>query len=226
MNKEIKQDEFKKITPSIIASILVGSHSYGLTNNQSDKDILHIYTTSEDVSTFHQLIFQEQGIDHLLCTSQQLVKNITSGDSLVNFEAIHSEEAKEKLNFLYENRQEFYDFNVIKAYLGFAKRDLKNFYSSINMGKLFHAYRGVLVANKLLKEKTYSNDYRVFSEEEQKNLVKMKKNDLTREEITKIAGGINLSIEALKKELTTKLNTHQIRQGLSSEFKAKLEKEI
>jgi len=94
----------------------------------------------------HQLQYKEDGIDHLFVDLHSFIRNIMTGDSTINFEVLH-ELKNSSLNFLYENRNFFYSYNIMKSYLGFAKRDLKqcliNGEFNHNFKKLSHATRCV-----------------------------------------------------------------------------------
>jgi hypothetical protein len=74
------------------------------------------------------------------------IKNLVSGDSTVNYEIIHGEEIKSTdLSFLYDYKNDFSTFNIAKAYLGFAKRDIKSYNNRIDStekrGALLHILR-------------------------------------------------------------------------------------
>jgi len=74
------------------------------------------------------------------------LRNLFSGDAIINFEIINSKNLLgTNLESLYNMRKSFYTYKVMRSYLGFGRRDLKQ----INLGekdrgknkKLFHTYR-------------------------------------------------------------------------------------
>jgi len=152
MNIHIKNKSlFNRLLKSTIFSTEIGSKMYKTSDEKSDTDILHIYKTSDlelnsILNSHHQLQFKENNIDYIFSSLHSFLRNTLSGDSTINFEVINSENLiNSKLNFLYENRKSFYTYKIMRSYLGFGRRDLKQ----INLGKgkrgknkkLFHAYR-------------------------------------------------------------------------------------
>jgi predicted nucleotidyltransferase len=146
----------------------VGSYLYGLKNKSSDIDFLSIYIEPNlNLYTFlwehHQLQYKTNSIDYNFTTLTSFIRNILTGDSTINFEMLFSDNLKNsELNFLYENRQYFINYNIIKSYLGLAKRDLKYWKKDTNNclkhsietnKKLSHFVRGVLFAEMLLNNK-------------------------------------------------------------------------
>lgn len=141
-----------------------GSSLYGLDSENSDVDQVAIYARPN----FHQQSFMwehhtlqvaSEEKDTVYSTLQEFVRNLLTGDSLYNFEIIHSEAARNsRLHFLYDNASDFYNFTIIRAYLGFARRDLKH---SLKDGKRFsHAIRCYHAAEMIFNENRYCNDYR------------------------------------------------------------------
>lgn len=163
-NRELYCD----LIASTVSSVTVGSHMYGLNNENSDVDYLHIYVepTLNEMSFMwehHQLQFKQSGIDHNFTTLQSFIRNALTGDATINFETLFSDELRDsKLKWLWKHRESFINYNVIKSYLGMAKRDLK-FYRKETGGlrkhtpetnkKLSHFVRGVTFAKMLLKGK-------------------------------------------------------------------------
>jgi predicted nucleotidyltransferase len=134
MNIHINEEDFKKLSNLVICSTTVGSHLYNLANKDSDVDILHVYVSPENnrhsiVQLHHQFQYKKDNIDYLFVDLQTFVKNLLKGDSTINFESIFSHEFKNStdLSFLYENRFLFYNYNLIRSYLGLARRDVKDY---------------------------------------------------------------------------------------------------
>lgn len=144
----------EQLQSATLIKIEVGSVLYGLQDNGSDKDILHIYAQSINkansfIYSHHQLQYRdtENKIDLLFVDVQTFIRNLLSGDSTINFEVIHTQViANSCLSFLYDMRAHFYTYQIIKAYLGFAKRDVKQFFTITDereqIKRMLHILRG------------------------------------------------------------------------------------
>lgn len=145
------KDLFDRLLESTIFSTEIGSKMYGTSDEESDIDILNIYKTSDIelnsiLNSHHQLQYKKDGVDYIFTSLHSFLRNILNGDSTINFEVInHKKIVYSDLCFLYEKRKFFYTYKIMRSYLGFGRRDLKQ----INLGKgnreknkkLFHAYR-------------------------------------------------------------------------------------
>ena len=140
--------------------MVVGSHLYGTNTEDSDKDVIYFYNSDifYSMSTCHlpkkeQFIYddKENNQQILWMTEYQFWKNLASGDSTINSDYV----------LFSGNLPEYQALNmcctqkVIKAYLGFAKRDLKQWN---RYNKLFHAIRGLYIAESLLMRKLPSKE--------------------------------------------------------------------
>jgi len=150
---------------STIAKIKVGSHLYNMQNKNSDIDYLNIYIESDkNLASFmwehHQIQYKENNIDENYSSVQSFIRNILTGDATINFECLYSNELmNSELGWLCKYKEDFIGYNIIKSYLGLAKRDLK-YYLKNTKGlrehtietnkKLHHLVRGVIFANMLL----------------------------------------------------------------------------
>lgn len=157
----------KELNEATLGKIIVGSHMYGLNNEESDIDILYIYNPSpfqliNPFKNHHQFQYKEGNTDHLYVDLPAFIQNIVTGDSTINFEVINSPKFKEafdeSLHFLADMSKSFYTYNVAKAYLGFAKRDLKQ--SRALRGremkkKLVHIHRSIVSARQIM----YNNEF-------------------------------------------------------------------
>lgn len=167
---------FNTLNVQTISKIKVGSHMYGLNNSDSDTDFLSIYTEPNiNRASFmwehHQLQYKENNIDYNFTNLQSFIRNAMTGDATINFEVLFSDELKNsELYWLYEFRYDFINYNIIKSYLGLAKRDLKYWKrDTTDNKKLSHFIRGIIFANTLIngefsmdlsKTKTFSlTDY-------------------------------------------------------------------
>lgn len=156
----------KKLLDSLneatVATIKVGSHMYNLDNADSDNDYLNIYFDESNSFMWehHQLQYKDENTDRNFTTLQGFIRNAMTGDATINIEVIFSEELKNSnLNFLYKHRYSFINYNIIKSYLGLAKRDLKYYkkdtsnlrnHTKETNKKLSHFVRGIIFAKMLL----------------------------------------------------------------------------
>ena len=168
---------FNDLMQSSIFQIEIGSGMYNLKTETSDTDILVIYldgvvNSNSIIRTHHQLQYikdNEDGstIDYIFTSLTQFLNNILSGDSTINYEVLKSESFKnhsKEFKFLSE-LEVFDNINVIKSYLGMAKRDLKSIKCEFSTKKLYHISRGILFAEAVLNsrnifdalKKNYSN---------------------------------------------------------------------
>jgi len=152
MNIIINKEERDYLEKSVLRRFTIGSQLYGTNNSESDTDILSIYETSElelmsGLPNFHQFQWKdtENNIDWLYTSELQFWKNFYSGDSIINADIVlFTDLIKDDLKLSYCRT-----YKVIKAYIGFAKRDLKHI--NKDKSKLFHANRGLYCAQELLE---------------------------------------------------------------------------
>jgi predicted nucleotidyltransferase len=132
MNIHINEDKFLTLSNAPkVGTFEIGSVLYGMNDEHSDKDYLTIYYPFKNqifnpFVNHHQFQYKdiENNIDHNFVDIITFVKNLVSGDSVINFELVFSNQfVGTELDFLYRMRKEFCTYNVAKAYLGFAKRD-------------------------------------------------------------------------------------------------------
>lgn len=151
LDKDVDIELIGRLHKSTIYSCVIGSGMYGISDERSDVDILHIYKTSDlelnsVLKSHHQLQYKKGGVDYIFVNIHAFIRNCLSGDSTINFEVINSEDIlASELAFLYEMRKDFFNYKIMRSYLGFGRRDLKQ----INLAndergknkKIFHAYR-------------------------------------------------------------------------------------
>lgn len=217
MNIHITESEFKELNKLIILSIRVGSHLYGLNNADSDTDILNIYAAPEDnlhavVQSHHQFQYKSENTDYLFCSLQSFVKNILMGDSPLNFEALDSWELKNHadLKWLADFKSNFRSYQLIKSYLGLARRDVKSFKKNKSSKKIFHAYRGLLTAKAIFDNKNYTNDWQCFTPTERATLKAVKNNKISVETLVVLSDEITQELEQIRKDLNSSLEQKQI----------------
>jgi predicted nucleotidyltransferase len=161
MNIHIKDIKlFEELKNSTLVNIEVGSKMYGLIHQNSDIDMLYIYATSDiELNSFYmsheQLQYKGINKDYIFTNIHVFLRNALNGDSTINFETINSKKLiGTSLEFLYDLRKEFYNYKILRSYLGMAKRDIKR----VNIDgkndfdknkKIAHAYRGLMFAKKV-----------------------------------------------------------------------------
>ena len=150
MNIKITKEENLVLNHLTIKSYIVGSKLYRTDNFDSDTDYLIIYNSIGDSDIYypnsHQLQYDDidNNSQYIYTTERQFYSNLFSGDSTINVDVIlfyDDYTESEKLNICRT-------YNIIKAFLGFVKRDIK--FLGKNKSKLFHVHRGLYCAEKLL----------------------------------------------------------------------------
>lgn len=158
MNIIINEEEFNKLKSLSIKPITFGSKLYGLDNDKSDTDLLYVYNTPEDwveiiqnYNINHQFQYKdvENNIDHIFTSNEQFWKNLTNGDSTINTDIFLF---SDYFNNLYPNKEDVLNivrtYRIMKAYLGFAKRDFKKI--SEGNHKLIHGARCLYMTETLI----------------------------------------------------------------------------
>jgi predicted nucleotidyltransferase len=154
MNIIINKEERDFLEKSVKRRFSIGSQLYQTNNENSDSDILSIYLPStvelmSGLPNFHQFQWKdtENNIDWLYTSELQFWKNFYSGDSTINTDIVlFTDLIPDHLKLSYCRT-----YKIIKAYIGFAKRDLKQL--NKDKSKLFHANRGLYCAEELLENK-------------------------------------------------------------------------
>lgn len=154
-----------QLNQSTILSIKFGSELYNLNGKHSDTDMLHVYAQGKDnlaslINYEHTLQYKENEIDHIYVSLDQFVKSLIKGESTVYFEVLHAT-AFNKIAFLTDNKNMFYHYKMMDAYLGLAKRDSKlarreHTEKGSKRKKLSHCLRGVYAYDQLIQG-TYQN---------------------------------------------------------------------
>jgi len=161
MNIHFKDKElFEKFKEAALVRITVGSTMYGIDHKDSDIDYLYILPTSDNElrsfqKSYHQLQYHEKGIDHNFTSLHNFIWNAVNGDSTINFECIHSNALKgSMLEFLYEVKDIFSNYKIVRSYLGLARRDGKHYYKDTSNDaqkkKLIHIMRGYYFARNIM----------------------------------------------------------------------------
>jgi predicted nucleotidyltransferase len=220
---------FEQLQKATLAKVIVGSHLYGTNNEKSDIDYLYIYATSQNemfsaIKTHHQLQYKENNIDYNFVSLHSFICNILNGDSTINFEVVQSDLLKDSvLDFLYEIRNEFITYTVIKSYLGLARRDVKHYHKAdteyLKKKRLGHIIRGYLYARDMLYNKF---NFELINKEliSILNTIDVSNNKLLKE--------YDKEISNLRNELNDKLNnkTLNLAQHLSVDASKKITEEL
>lgn len=153
MNIKINKKEASILLKREQGRFLIGSYLYGTQKDTSDKDILIIYESFNiDMEHIFQIRHQlqwddeENNIDYIFTTRNQFYMNLFSGESTINADTVLFGDILEtygpdiKLNMCRS-------YNIIKAYIGFAKRDLR--YNK-DSKKYKHIVRSLYTASCLL----------------------------------------------------------------------------
>lgn len=156
MHVKITKEQHERLvnSNSLIKEYKYGSHLFDMANENSDIDLLRIY---DPTKVFNEVEFKL--IDHLpnihsfqyddvdnntqivWITPDQFWKGAASGDGIINLD----------ICIFYDlwDVEQLFTYNIIKAYLGIAKRDLKQFHKA---KKLFHAHKSLYIANCLMEK--------------------------------------------------------------------------
>jgi len=131
MNLHINKEQFDVLMNSkLIGKFIIGSKLYGIDNDNSDTDYLIIYQPFKNqifsaFTNHHQFQYKDvdYNIDYNFVDVITFVRNLTKGDSTINYELLYSDDfAKSKLGFLSEIKDKFKTYTIkirmkIKFYL-------------------------------------------------------------------------------------------------------------
>lgn len=154
--------QFDSLRANTLIQKEFGSILYGLEDSESDVDIMNVYL-HDDMELFtnhHQFQYKNEGTDYIFTSYKQFLRNLMSGDSSINFEILMSNAFEG--NILHSFKDEFITYQIIRGYLGFARRDLEQFNKnklkgvkytdrSINK-KIIHGIRSYMFADRLMKK--------------------------------------------------------------------------
>jgi len=148
MNIMIDEQEHEYLQQLVTQRYTIGSHLYGTAHANSDLDYLCLYPATElelrsPLPNAHPFLYKDKvtNIDWNYSSDLQFSRNLLSGDSTVNADVVlFTDREKEKLSWCRT-------YKVIRAYLGYAKRDLKQ---ANKAKKMAHAARELYCAELLL----------------------------------------------------------------------------
>lgn len=169
MNIILNSQEFKWVKEYVLKEITVGSHLYKTNTEDSDKDCIVVVGESFEYSRFpchiyapyiynHHFFFyrdEDSKKDYIITTYKSLIRNTLEGDFIIFAEYLLLEDERvleEVWNFSYDLKSKLRSYKVIKAFLGFAKRDIK-------AGRLWHGARCLYFAECLIKDIKSEVDY-------------------------------------------------------------------
>jgi len=218
MNIHTKDIElFTKLKEVTIYKSVIGSHLYQNNTSTSDIDYLSIYVPSKSemntaFPSHHQIQYKdiENNIDWNFTNIFTFFKNLINGDSPVNFEIIHNIELKNSaLYFLYDMRNYFYNYKILKSYLGIARKDLREMNKQSDFikekKKLTHAYRGLKFYEEIL-----SGNLNIKINDKLKNDINYIKSLEKNKEYFDIIKETKEKIEEKRKELTDLYNSKKL----------------
>lgn len=219
MNIHFKdKNYFETLKSAALIRLEVGSSMYSLNDENSDIDYLYILPNSifdeySLINSHHQLQFKENNIDHNFTNIKNFLNNALKGESSINFECINSEKLKGTcLEFLHNNKKCFNNYNIIRGYLGFARRDFKFYFrESVERDrkkKLIHIWRGYFFAKSIM-----DGNFSLISKEllDKANEIRSIKFDINKtKELDNSAKSAMLLISDLREQLNALLNSKSI----------------
>jgi predicted nucleotidyltransferase len=229
MNIKITKEEAEELFKRETNRVIMGSRLYGSNNEDSDIDFLVLYKAFDrDINQMfqirHQFQFDDEdnNIDFIFSTTEQFAINTFSGESTINSDIVLFTDF---INKKEEDRlKSCRTYNIIKAYLGFAKRDIK--YNK-NNSRYKHIVRGLYTASCLLNNifpnlediKTIQLDNFSKNNEELKlwqNELRLKCNQMYEKDELKMYPDIFVEsddIHPLQMKLIQSCNTKEFRYG-------------
>lgn len=190
-----------------------GSSLYGLNNESSDIDDISVVANNKFFANsflweHHTLQRASTERDTIFTTIQLLVRNLMSGDSTAYFEVLHSDQCVGTvLEFLSERKDWFYNFSTIRAFIGYARRDIKH---ATDSGKRFsHALRCFYSAHMLYRDNFYSNDLRDYDVDVYKYIKALKDetHNMSNKELHQEIKHYKLMIDSLRSEVSQSFNS-------------------
>lgn len=130
MNIIITEDLHNKFQKHIVSTIEFGSALKGESNENSDRDLLHIiesadWLVSSTVANQHLLQYKTENEDHIYCTAHTFVKSLLDGDTTVFLE-MHKYGGLNGTCLEFLNKYDFVFYRSLRSYLGISRRDIKD----------------------------------------------------------------------------------------------------
>lgn len=216
-----------KLKNASLLNLKVGSHLFGLDNENSDEDIFHVHAKAKNQNESFLvetslLQFKEKNRDLIFSSLHLFIRTLVNGGNTINFEVLHSQELKNSsLSFLYDHKQEFYNYKNIRAYLGLAKRDLSSLSKDfIDTKRLSHGYRSILSAEAIVQG-NYDNNFSNYDKEFQ--IIKELKNGNFDGDKKALVLSLEKRTATLREELNNMLNQKKVIHSLNTNFMKELD---
>lgn len=202
MYVQIEKTVRDSLQKNVIAEMMMGSHAHGLADEKSDKDILYIYYDKDYGNNIYWESngwqYKTDGIDENYQEIRVFIRNLITAKMCGNLEALLggwvlnenlSKANALSLDVLFKLLMSLKSYAIIKSYMGYAKKDMKNAEVILNQAgdkafesrdfrkKITHIIRGLNTIVFLLEEGTYdffegseSEDYEMAKEIKSGNL--------------------------------------------------------
>lgn len=160
MNITITKLEHEELLNYKTNEYLIGSKLYGVQKEQSDTDLLCFYkvppswlnhTQFMSLPNIHHFQYKCHltETDFIWTSAYQFWKNQLSGESTINSDLIMFDQQFREDFGIKDPQKYLFTFKVIRSYLGFAKRDIKQYREGYH--KIVHAERCLLIATYLIE---------------------------------------------------------------------------
>lgn len=150
MNIKISKEEHERLCKVPYEEYLFGSRLFGTHTKESDYDYIRVYNYEDVFATkmiglpnIHSFQVDLEGVQYIWMTKEQFWGGLRSGDGTMQSDILMFGNHFNKDFALKICRS----YNIVKAYLGVAKRDLK---LHKNEKKRFHAHRSIYIAQELM----------------------------------------------------------------------------
>jgi len=162
MNIKIDKQEYERLLEFEEDRAVFGSRMYGTHAKESDTDLMvfydpdifDLYGSKYSLPLVHPFQYdcEKTNSQYLFTTETQFLRNLFSGDSVVNLELAMWDGRWPMSNGTVLRL--FKTQKIIKSVLGYAKKDIKNVDTSRDKGNsASHAARGLYIAGELLNDR-------------------------------------------------------------------------
>jgi len=219
---------------NVIAMMYMGSHAHGLADDESDEDIIYVYFDTDHGKTIFNETngwqYRNGNVDENYQELRVFIHNLITAKMCGNLEAILDgwESIEDSLEYedriqldeLFTMLRKIRSYALIKSYLGYAKKDIKNARKMLDGGcpldsrdlrkKLAHIMRGIDTVGYLLNGSPYSFNRR------SKRAIKIsarqikRGHDITLEDINDILDGNEKNMQSLRDDVNKNLDEHTI----------------
>lgn len=165
---------------NVIAKMYMGSHAHGLADEDSDEDILYVYYDMEHGHTIFNETngwqYKNGNVDENYQELRVFISNLITAKMCGNLEALLdgwtfndqniNRECELALDVIFKRLRDIRSYALIKSYLGYAKKDIKNARKMLAEDcpldsrdlrkKIVHIIRGIDTVAYLLHQERYS----------------------------------------------------------------------